>query len=257
MTAHADQLALFAATDAVVVRRSARARRLGLRVFPHGVVEVVAPLRAGRRSIEQFVQSNAGWIEKARSSFRELHGDAGVVPPESIVLPALDERWAVEYSPGRGRLVVSVEPGGGRLLLTGPGDEQWRIRRLRRWLMERARAQLVPWLAAVSGEVGLEHAGATVRRQRSRWGSCSARRTISLNCALLFVEPALVRHLFVHELAHTRHLNHSRAFWRLVESLAPDFKACEKRLGAAWRNVPAWVNHDPPRDMIALSGLSV
>lgn len=257
MKTHADQFSLFAATDAVVVRRSARARRLGLRVFPHGVVEVVAPLRAGQRSIEQFVHSNAGWIEKARSSFRELHGEAGVVPPETIILQALDERWTVDYLPGRGRLVMSAEPGGGRLALAGPEDEQWRILRLRRWLMERARARLVPWLATVSEEAGLEYAGATVRRQRSRWGSCSARRTISLNCALLFVEPTLVRHLFLHELAHTRHLNHSRAFWRLVESLEPDFKTLEKRLGAAWRNVPAWVNHDPPRDMTASSGLYV
>jgi predicted metal-dependent hydrolase len=246
VSAPADQLALFGSEDAVVLRRSVRARRLALRVFPHGLVEVVAPLRASERSIERFVRSNAAWIEKARGGFRASHAEVALAPPTEIRLAALDERWQVEYLPGRPRLAAQVEPGGCRLTLIGPEDAHWRRQRLRAWLMSRARATLLPWLAAVSQEAALAYAGATVRRQRSRWGSCSARRTISLNCALLFIEPALVRHLFLHELAHTRHLDHSPKFWRLVATLDPDFKSLDRGLRDAWRNVPAWLNHDPP-----------
>jgi predicted metal-dependent hydrolase len=231
-------------SDEVVVRRSARARRLGLRVFPHGVVEVVAPLRVGQRSIDQFVRSHAGWIERTRGRFQALVGDAGFAPPTEIVLAALDERWQVAHVTGSPRLQVTPAPGGGRLLLRGPEDDQWRRQRLRAWLMTRARETLLPWLALVSEDTGLEYTGATVRRQRSRWGSCTARRTISLNCALLFLEPELVRHLFLHELAHTRHLDHSRAFWGLVASLDPEFEVQEKRLRDAWPTVPAWVSYD-------------
>lgn len=245
MSAPAGQLALFNGQDAVVVRRSARARRLALRVFPHGVVEVVAPLRAGERSIAHFLHSNAAWIEKVRVGFRAVHGDAGLAPPAEIRLAALDERWQVEYLPGSSRLDVQAGRGGGRLTLVGPDDARRHRQRLRAWLMARARDELLPWLATVSEEAGLPFAGATVRRQRSRWGSCSARRTISLNCALLFIEPALVRHLFVHELAHTRHLNHSPRFWRLVAALDPDYEALDRRLRESWRHVPAWLNHDP------------
>jgi predicted metal-dependent hydrolase len=231
-------------SDEVVVRRSARARRLGLRVFPHGVVEVVAPLRVGQRSIDQFVRSHAGWIERTRGRFQALVGDAGFAPPAEIVLAALDERWQVEHATGRPQLRAIAAPGGGRLLLRGPDDDQWRRQRLRSWLMAHAREALLPWLATVSAETGLAYTGATVRRQRSRWGSCTARRTISLNCALLFLEPELVRHLFLHELAHTRHLDHSRAFWKLVASLDPDFDVRERRLRDAWPTVPAWVCYD-------------
>jgi predicted metal-dependent hydrolase len=245
VSAPGGQLALFGAEEAVVVRRSARARRLALRVFPHGAVEVVAPLRAGKGSIEQFIRSNAGWIAKVRGELRALHGDAGFAPPGEIRLAALDECWQVEYLPGNGHMRALPETGGGRLLLTGPEHAQWRRQRLRAWLMARARATLLPWLESVSRDVGLEYTGVTVRRQRSRWGSCSARRTISLNCALLFLEPALVRHLFLHELAHTRHLNHSCAFWRLVARLEPDFESLERRLSASWCSVPAWVSYDP------------
>lgn len=241
----ADQLALFGTEEAVVVRRSARARRLALRVFPHGVVEVVVPMRAGKASIDQFVRSHAAWIAQARGRFREQLGDAGFAPPEEIRLASLDECWQVDYACGARRLSMVAEPGGGRLALSGPGDPQWRRQRLRAWLMNRARETLLPWLAAVSAELGLEYSGATVRRQRSRWGSCSARRRISLNCALLFLEPALVRHLFLHELAHTRHLNHSRAFWRFVATLEPEYESLERRLSESWCSVPAWVSYDP------------
>jgi predicted metal-dependent hydrolase len=246
VTAPAQQLALFGSEEAVVVRRSARARRLGLRVFPHGVVEVVAPMRAGKRSIEEFIRSNAAWIAKTRDHFQALHGGAGFVPPAEIRLAALAECWQVEYVRGTGLLRAVAQQGGGRLVVTGPEDAQWRRQRLRAWLMAHARARLLPWLATVSAEVGLGYTRATVRRQRSRWGSCSAGGALSLNCALLFLEPVLVRHLFVHELAHTRHLNHSRAYWRLVARLDPEYESLDARLRAAWCTVPAWVSYDPP-----------
>lgn len=246
MTVPAQQLALFGSEEAVVVRRSARARRLGLRVFPHGVVEVVAPMRAGKRSIEDFIRSNATWIAKARGHFQALHGDGGFAPPAQIRLAALDECWQVEYAPGTRQLRACEQPGGGRLVVSGPEDAQWRRQRLRAWLMTRAQARLLPWLAAVSAELGLKYTRATVRRQRSRWGSCSADGALSLNCALLFLEPVLVRYLFVHELAHTRHLNHSRAYWRLVARLEPDYEALDARMREAWCVVPAWVSYDAP-----------
>lgn len=244
MSTAAKQLGLFDGADAVVIRRSARARRLALKVFPHGVVEVVAPLRAGDRSIHDFLRSHAGWIAKARGHFRALHGDAGFAPPGEILLTALGERWTVEYTGGAKRLRAERLPDGGRLRVSGPDDAQVRRQQLRAWLMARARETLSPWLARVSSEVGLAYCSVTVRRQRSRWGSCSAKHAISLNCALLFLEPPLVRHLMLHELAHTRHLDHSRAFWRLVAQLDPDYEAAEQRLRAAWSEVPAWVSYD-------------
>jgi len=228
------------------VRHSTRARRLALRVFPHGVVELVVPPRTGRRSVEAFLRSHADWIAKARRHFQASAVATAFAPPEEIHLAALGEHWLLRHLPGNPRLKELPAPAGGELHLRGPDDHDWRRLRLRRWLLARGRATLVPWLARVSEESGLRFSGVTVRRQRSRWGSCSASGGISLNCALLFLEPALVRYLFLHELAHTEHLNHSRAFWRCVARLEADFEALESRLGQAWRAVPAWVSYDLP-----------
>jgi predicted metal-dependent hydrolase len=70
----------------------------------------------------------------------------------------------------------------------------------------------------------------TVRNQRSRWGSCSRRGTISLNWRLIQTPPFVRDYICLHELAHLREMNHSRRFWRVVEQLCPDYRAAEKWL---------------------------
>jgi predicted metal-dependent hydrolase len=57
---------------------------------------------------------------------------------------------------------------------------------------------------------------------------------------LLFVEPELVRYLFVHELCHLRHLDHSKRFWNAVARYEPTFKSLDRRLTDAWSVVPVW-----------------
>ena len=108
----------------------------------------------------------------------------------------------------------------------------------------RAKQQLPPWLQQTSEELGLAYSGVSIRGQRTRWGSCSAKGRINLNYALLFLEPDLVRYLFVHELCHTVHLNHSRRYWELVESKEPHYRYYEKGLKLASSQVPAWL-HSP------------
>jgi predicted metal-dependent hydrolase len=80
-----------------------------------------------------------------------------------------------------------------------------------------------------------------IRCQRTRWGSCSTRGTVSLNCSLVFLRPQVVHYLFVHELAHTKHMNHSSSFWHLVAKLEPEYRSLDRELLAGWRTVPSWI----------------
>ena len=83
-----------------------------------------------------------------------------------------------------------------------------------------------------------------IRRQRSRWGSCSTRGTISLNCCLMFQRPQVVRYLMIHELSHTVQMNHSRRFWQTVSRHCPDYRRLDRELLDGWRRVPSWVFAD-------------
>jgi predicted metal-dependent hydrolase len=76
---------------------------------------------------------------------------------------------------------------------------------------------------------------------RARWGSCSRERVISLNARLLLLSPPLVDYVLVHELCHTRELNHSRKFWRLVALHCPGYLRLRADLRRAGTLLPAWV----------------
>jgi len=112
---------------------------------------------------------------------------------------------------------------------------------LRRWFMAAARKELKPRLAEQAARLGLRPRAVQVRLQRTRWGSCSAQGTISLNACLMLVEPALVRYLLVHELCHLRYLDHSRRYWREVARFEPEYRSLDRQLGAAWASLPPWI----------------
>lgn len=221
------------------VRESHRARRLTVRVFPGGRVEIVVPVGTRSRTVQQFVGRHRSWIERKVEEFRHTTHAAPDVLPESVFLQAVGQRLAVRYAAAAG--VPKALQTGNELWLCGDLARGLLVRHaLQRWLLHTAHAQLLPWLDAVAQRHGLSFSRAQVRRQRTRWGSCSRAGTISINACLLFQPADVVRYLFSHELAHTVHLNHSRRFWRLVERLEPDWRALDRELSRGWHHVPHW-----------------
>jgi predicted metal-dependent hydrolase len=80
-----------------------------------------------------------------------------------------------------------------------------------------------------------------IRAQKTCWGSHSSTGSISINYCLLFLEPAFLRYLMIHELSHARHMNHSQRFWGLVGKYEPDYKRLDKGLSDAWKQIPTWL----------------
>ena len=91
-------------------------------------------------------------------------------------------------------------------------------------LVRRGR-QVIPQRAAWFGPlVGVDWGRITVRRQVSRWGSCSAKGNLNFNCLLMLCPPEVLDYVVVHELCHRKHMNHSQAFWAEVGRVLPDYK---------------------------------
>jgi predicted metal-dependent hydrolase len=101
-----------------------------------------------------------------------------------------------------------------------------------------------PQLAQLALTMDCRYARLQVRQQRTRWGSCSTRGTISLNCCLLFQRPEVFRYLLVHELSHLRHMHHGPRFWAHVARFAPDCRELDRELGKGWLRVPQWALRD-------------
>ncbi|MCP5472004.1 MAG: M48 family metallopeptidase [Sinobacteraceae bacterium] len=224
------------------VRRSSRARRLSARVFHSGRVEIVAPLRVSQRRIADFVARHREWIErKSREGRARANTAAAQFPPPQLVLAAFGEHWRLHLAGGKGAPRVVVRDTGLLAITGDPGDP----RRLRRavldWLTRHAQAHLGARLAGIAAEAGFSYQRLQLRLQRTRWGSCSARGTISLNVCLAFQRPEVVRYLLIHELAHTRHMNHSARFWDCVAQHCPQWRTLDSELLDGWRQVPPWM----------------
>lgn len=222
------------------VRASQRARRLTVRVFPGGGVEIVVPQGTGPRAVENFVRRYRSWIDRKVAQYRPVEAATGNGLPEVVRFRFSGDHWRVEYVEAQGAPRILVE--ADRLRLIGELSRVALLRHaLQRFTMRAAHSMLVPLLARLAAECGLRYAHAQIRRQRTRWGSCSRHGTISLNACLLFQPAEVVRYLLIHELAHTRHMNHSRRFWALVESLEPRWRELDAELAQGWRAVPGWV----------------
>lgn len=227
-------------TDSFLVRESGRARRMSIHVHPHGQVEVVVPKRTRSADVQSFVVNHRAWIEKARRSMGVDNMPSVALFPTEVRFQFVDMAWTITRVPAKSR--VRLRQSRGELQLHGaPGDELKAFLALQNWIKEQGKLHLVPRLEALSNETGLKFLRSQIRLQRSRWGSCSSRGSISLNAAALFVEPALVDYLILHELSHTRHMNHSARFWKLVDSLSPGARNSDRALNRAWRDVPAWL----------------
>jgi predicted metal-dependent hydrolase len=208
-------------------------------VLPGGVVEIVVPQGTRPRAIQQFVTRHRPWIERKVALYRPLETVPVGQLPTRIEFVASSRSYELQFveAAGSPRLVSER----GILRIHGARARPALLRHvLQRFTMREAHATLAPWLAGLAASTGLRYRRIQIRRQRTRWGSCSRSGTISLNACLLFQPPSVVNYLLIHELAHTQHMNHSQKFWRLVERLEPGWRELDAALSAGWRVVPSW-----------------
>lgn len=225
------------------VRTSERARRVRLRVTTQYGLEVVIPARFDAKRVPALLQQRKRWIQAAleRVEVRRAllgYADAWQLPAE-ITLPALERRWRVTASPAE--VPIKIREREDALLITGRVDDERACHvALARWLVCQAREHLSRRLQILSLQCQLSYTGVSIRRQQTRWGSCSPAKSISLNARLLFLPPALVDYVLIHELCHLKEMNHSRRFWSMVERYTPDYRALDKALRQGWDQVPRW-----------------
>lgn len=237
------QMQLFAdnPSERWTVRVSRRARRLSVRVYPGGRVEVVVPPSASAAAVQQFIGIHRRWIHRRIEDLSAAHV-MDMRRPARIELPAIGRSYAVEYEQNERQRSCATCAGDDVLLVRGPlQDERLIAGTLRDWLAGIAHEELGRQLWHIAEPGGFRYSRVQIRRQRTRWGSCSASGTISLNVCLMFLRPAVVRYLFVHELCHTVHMNHSHRFWALVEHHEPEYRALDRELLRGWQSVPGWM----------------
>ena len=199
-----------------------RARRYLLRLQPDGTVRVTIPRRGTVAAAREFAARNIGWLER---QFQRLAAHppapAAWTIGTEILFRGEPVRLAAEAD-GSIRFGTERVPVAAGVTELRPA--------LQRHLRQRAAQELPPRVWELAGQHGVTVARVTVRNQKTRWGSCSRRGTISLNWRLIQA-PGFVRdYIILHELAHRRQMNHSEKFWQEVARLCPDYPQAEQWL---------------------------
>lgn len=207
--------------------RTPRARRYILRVRPDGGLRVTIPRGGSRAEAVRFVERQAAWILKERTRLAVSGVASEWRHGGSVLLRGEHLRLVVEGPPG-----TRVARYGDRAVRVPDGVTDVR-RHVEADLRRLASMELGPRLRELADRHGLTVAGITIRNQRSRWGSCSRQGRIALNFRLVQMPPFVSDYVLLHELMHLKQQNHSRRFWRLVQSACPDFRAAERWLKTA------------------------
>lgn len=203
--------------------RSSR-KTLALNIDRDGRLIVRAPYRLSVEKIEQFIAEKADWIEKhtAAVSLRtEQKNERLNVPPTELPLfgrlcPVVNEK-PYGYTDG-----VFYLPEGMTLESLVPY--------LHKLYTRIAKEALIPRVQTLSEQTGLMITAVKINSAKTRWGSCSAAKSVNLSHRLIAADPKLIDYVIIHELCHTVHMDHSHDFYRLVENFLPDYKEREKGL---------------------------
>lgn len=205
--------------------RHARARRYVLRLRADGTARVSVPRRGSLAEARAFVQSQVAWLGRQ------------LVQQEQRPRP--DGRWgegtAILFRGDQIPLRLAARDGGLRVCFADQsvavpaGTLDFRAL-ISAHLWQLARATLPPRVIELAARHDLPVRRVTVRDQRSRWGSCSRRGTISLNWRLVQMPDHVRDYVMWHELMHLRQMNHSRRFWREVAAVCPEFDVARRWL---------------------------
>ncbi|MHB1305978.1 MAG: M48 family metallopeptidase [Limisphaerales bacterium] len=199
--------------------RHLRARRYLLRVRPDGSVRVTIPRGGSLAEARLFAERNTAWIEdQLRQLPREPARPRGWFAGDSILFRG--EAVKIESTPEGAVWLADATLGNHE-----PGADLRPV--VERYLWRLASRELPLRVSELADRHSLMVRRISVRNQRSRWGSCSRRATLSLNWRLIQTPPFVRDYIVLHELMHLRQMNHSPRFWAEVERVCPGWREAE------------------------------
>lgn len=210
----------------VAIRRSRLSRNVRLSVAPNGTLRIsmppYAPLFLAKRL-----------ISASRDEIRSMLKPLSIVKYADGMQIGKSHRLAITHGEARSirfrQQAISVQLGQKE----DPGSQasqQYVREGVIKALRREANSYLPKRLDYLAATHGFDYAKVRFSHASSRWGSCSSNGTISLNIALMKLPFELIDYVLIHELAHTKHMNHSQDFWQTVEAILPDYKVRRKEI---------------------------
>ncbi len=210
----------------ITIRRSKLAKNIKLSVAPSGTLRISMPMYAPVFMAKRLVATSRGDIRSMLAPRHNLIITQGMQIGKSHHLE-IRHTGRLEATI-RGRVIYLSLPEQLQLSDSSVIDTLQPV--FITALRKEAKSYLPKRLSYLANMYSFSYLRARFSHASTRWGSCSSNGTISLNIALMKLDFELIDYVLLHELCHTREMNHSQTFWQLVESCDPEFKQHRKRL---------------------------
>ncbi len=193
-------------------------RNIRISVLPNGSVRVNLPKWTPYKSAERFVQKNSDWINRHKNEREVLVIKPGDKIGRSVTI-SFEKTVNVRTTAKIGFDFVHIKSP----LPWNSEVAQKRARAACEDSLKRQAELLIPdRVKFYAQKYGLKFNKLRLKKMHSRWGSCSMKKDISLSVFLVQLPDKLIDYVIIHELIHTRHLNHSRQFWQTMQDILPD-----------------------------------
>jgi predicted metal-dependent hydrolase len=213
----------------ITIRRSARATQVRVRVAPDGTLRASLPLYAPLFLVKRLLKSSRDELRGilAQAQPDDNYSDGMRIGKSHTLIVRHVTNGTTKVSKHGQQIIVQL-PDGSAL------DDPVSSRTIRDVVISalrlEAKSYLPKRLAFLSAKYGLTYEKVRFSHASGRWGSCSSTGTISLNIALMKLPFELIDYVIVHELSHTRHMNHSQEFWDLVAVADPLYRTHRRDL---------------------------
>jgi hypothetical protein len=211
----------------IIVRRSAMASHVRIRVAPNGTLRASLPMYAPLFTLKRLLKSSRDELRQLLNEQQpgQLFSDGMQIGKSHTLVVRLGTVLSVDRH-GQ-QIIVSLPPGED---LNSPKVTMLIRHTIQAALRIEAKNYLPRRLAYLANQLGYDYEKVRFSHASGRWGSCSSNGTISLNIALMKLPHELIDYVLIHELSHTEQMNHSDAFWKLVAVGDPQFKQHRKIL---------------------------
>jgi len=215
----------------ITVRRTARATQIRIRVAPDGTLRASIPLYAPIFLLKRLVKASRLELQTmvSQSQPDEQYIDGMHIGKSHRLSVRQIQDSQLKVLRRAQRIIISLP---GTKTLSDPDV----VRAVRDAVISalrlEAKSYLPKRLSYISANVGLSYKKVRFSHASGRWGSCSSTGTISLNIALMKLPFELIDYVIIHELSHTRHMNHSAEFWELVGIADPEYRIHRRALKA-------------------------
>ncbi len=207
----------------VQLKKSNKAKRVNIRLKPFGTIELIVPYGGNEKDAIEFIVTKKRWIQKTLKKIAEKEDQLSVFDENSKFKTRTfnlkiekKKRSNVGLKLKDGTLQVSYPQ---EMSVTHPTIQEAIRYGIEEGLRVEAKAFLPGRTAWLASQHGFKHNNVTIKKMKSRWGSCSGVNNINLNLHLMRLPNELIDYVLLHELCHTIEKNHGKAFWRLLNKV--------------------------------------